>query len=94
MYELHGADMACLSFPIGLLHGWYFHEATIHLQAVSESYIDYGTTDNWGCHWSDPALEIPWPFTDPILAMRASDFPTLRGLEEALGEWGPPADGR
>lgn len=91
LYEIYGTDMACLSFPIGLLHGWYFPEETIHLQAVSESYVDYGTTDNWGCHWSDPALEIPWPFTDPILAARASDFPTMQALEEALGEWGPPA---
>ena len=90
LHELHGADMACLTFPIGLLHGWYFHEASVHLQSVSEAYIDYGKEDNWACHWSDPALEIPWPFTDPILANRASDFPTMQGLVDALGEWAPP----
>lgn len=87
LYELHGDDLACLTFPIGLLHGWYAHDPVIHLQAVSESYLDYGSSDNWGCHWSDPALEIPWPFTDPILANRASDFPTMDGLIAALGEW-------
>jgi dTDP-4-dehydrorhamnose 3,5-epimerase len=90
LIELCGEDFACLTFPIGLLHGWYFHEETLHLQAVSESYLDYGKEDNWGCHWSDPALEIPWPFTDPILAQRASDFPKMQGLIEALGDWGPP----
>lgn len=89
MYELFGDDQAGVTFPLGLLHGWYFHEETIHLQAVSESYADYATVDNWGCHWSDPALEFSWPFTDPILAQRASDFPTMAALEKALGEWGP-----
>jgi dTDP-4-dehydrorhamnose 3,5-epimerase len=92
LYELHGSDLTCISFPIGLLHGWYFHEPSIHLQAVSEAYVDYGKVDNWRCRWSDPALEISWPFTDPILAKYASDFPTLVELEAALGEWGqrPP----
>jgi len=90
LYELYGDDLACIIFPLGLLHGWYFHEKSIHLQAVSEAYIDYGTQDNWGCHWSDPALQIPWPFTHPVLAQRASDFPTMSGLLDALGTWGPP----
>jgi dTDP-4-dehydrorhamnose 3,5-epimerase len=91
LYELHGSDLACITFPLGLLHGWYFHEESIHLQSVSAAYIDYGQQDNWGCHWSDPELEIPWPFTDPILAKRASDFPTMRQLIEALGDWDPPS---
>jgi dTDP-4-dehydrorhamnose 3,5-epimerase len=90
LYELSGANLACVTFPPGLLHGWYFHEPSIHLQAVSESYADYGDTDNWGCHWSDPALGIPWPFTDPILARRAADFSGLEELIKALGDWGPP----
>lgn len=94
LYELHGADLACITFPPGLLHGWYFHEATVHLQAVSEAYADYGDSDNWGCHWTDPDLEIPWPFTDPILARRASDFPSLKDTIAAMGDWGPPQAAR
>ncbi len=94
MYELNGDDLACLTFPIGILHGWYFHESTTHLQSVSESYLDYGKDDNWGCHWSDPAIEIPWPCEDPILAPRAQDFPTLGQLVEALGDWSPPVGKR
>jgi dTDP-4-dehydrorhamnose 3,5-epimerase len=90
LYELNGASLACLTFPPGLLHGWYFSEASVHLQAVSESYADYGASDNWGCHWADPALEIPWPFTKPILAQRASHFPSLKILVDTLGDWGPP----
>jgi dTDP-4-dehydrorhamnose 3,5-epimerase len=88
MYELSGADLACVTFPVGVLHGWCFHEDTLHLQAVSEAYVDYGKDDNWGCVWSDPALEIPWPIIgEPIVTQRASDFPTLGALLDALGEW-------
>ena len=91
MYELSGIELACVTFPLGILHGWYFHEESIHLQAVSEAYIDYGKDDNWGCVWSDPALEIPWPFTDePVITARAGDFPTLKALVAALGDWEPP----
>jgi dTDP-4-dehydrorhamnose 3,5-epimerase len=95
MYDLSGADLACVTFPLGVLHGWYFHEESIHLQAVSEAYIDYGKDDNWGCLWSDPALEIPWPVTrEPIMTTRAGDFPTLKGLVEALGDWEAPGKRR
>lgn len=91
MYECSGDDLACLTFPLGILHGWYFHEASLHLQAVSEAYVDYGTDDNWGCVWSDPALEIPWPISsEPIVTRRAGDFPTLQALLDALGDWPKP----
>lgn len=92
MYELSGDHLACLTFPLGVLHGWYFHEDTMHLQAVSEAYVDYGQDDNWGCVWSDPALEISWPITgEPIITKRAGDFPTLNALLESLGDWTPPS---
>ena len=88
LYELSDTELACLIFPSGLLHGWYFHEASIHLQAVSEPYSDYAGDDNWGCRWSDPALEIPWPFTDePIVTERAQTFPSLDELVVLLGTW-------
>jgi dTDP-4-dehydrorhamnose 3,5-epimerase len=94
LYELVGDDPACLTFPLGLLHGWYFSEETIHLQAVSEAYRDYADDDNWGCVWSDPALEIPWPFAgEPVVTTRVRDFPTMAALLEALGEWAPPRRG-
>lgn len=84
LYRLYGEDMAALSFPAGLIHGWYFHCPSVHLQAVSESFIDYGTDDNHGVHWSDPALEIPWGFSDPILAERAKNFGGLKTLQSSI----------
>jgi dTDP-4-dehydrorhamnose 3,5-epimerase len=81
LYDLHGDELACLSFPRGILHGWYFHEPSLHLQAVSEDYGAYGEDDNLGCHWSDPELGIPWPAEPLVVAERANSFP---GLEELL----------
>jgi dTDP-4-dehydrorhamnose 3,5-epimerase len=80
LYELHGDDRACLTFPRGVLHGWYFPAGGTHLQAVSESYDSYGADDNWGCLWSDPALKIAWPFKQPIVGTKAARFPLLKDM--------------
>ncbi len=98
LYDLRGDALTCLSFPRGILHGWYFYEQSLHLQAVSENYGFYGENDNFGCHWSDPALEIPWPHKPVLVAERADSFPVLSELMKktreisALGE--PSLDGR
>jgi dTDP-4-dehydrorhamnose 3,5-epimerase len=80
LYELHADDRACLTFPRGVLHGWYFPVAGTHLQAVSESYDTYAADDNWGCLWSDPALNIRWPFKHAIVDAKAARFPLLKDL--------------
>lgn len=85
LYELYGSDMAALTFPRGILHGWYFLESSTHLQAVSESYMDYGKDDNWGCKWNAPDLNIPWPMESVTLSSRASEFPTEAQLRASLG---------
>ena len=46
LYVLSGDEPVCLTFPAGTLHGWLFHEPTIHLQAVSEPYELYAADDN------------------------------------------------
>ncbi|MBK1831616.1 dTDP-4-dehydrorhamnose 3,5-epimerase family protein [Verrucomicrobiaceae bacterium R5-34] len=84
LYRLFGADLAALTFPVGIVHGWYFHTPSMHLQAVSESYVDYGADDNIGVHWADPALEIPWEFSDPVIAQRAAEFGSLENLRSEV----------
>jgi dTDP-4-dehydrorhamnose 3,5-epimerase len=84
LIDLDASMLCCLSFPRGILHGWYFPEDSLHLQAVSEEYSDYAGDDNHGCHWADPALDIPWPDTDPVLSPRAAAFPTLAELRETI----------
>lgn len=84
LYDLSEHEPAALTFPCGLLHGWYFYEPTLHLQAVSESYIDYHPDDNLGVRWDDPDLEIPWPDDDPIISGRAEGFGTLQDILDTL----------
>jgi len=85
LIELSADDLQVLTFPTGILHGWYFPEDSVHLQAVSETYGRYKDDDNLGCHWSDPALEIPWPAKPSFVAPRADGFPRLDVLLEQLG---------
>lgn len=75
---------ACITFPSGILHGWYFHESSLHVQATSNTFEEYGGHDNWGCYFADPDLGIPWPDQDPILSERARNFPALNKLEAVL----------
>lgn len=91
LFEFSGAQLACLVFPLGLLHGWYFSEDSLHLQAVSESYVDYHKEDNLGCFWGDPDIGIPWPFQTAIVTQRAQDFPTFKALSASLADWQPYA---
>ncbi len=86
LVELDGDALHALCFPRGVLHGWYFYEDGMHLQAVSESYDDYHPDDNLGCRWSDPELNIPWPDRSPIVSERAAAFPALRELVDSLGK--------
>lgn len=82
LFELAAEPLTILTFPRGILHGWYFHEESVHIQSVSETYESYHDDDNLGCHWSDPELEIPWPARPILVAERAAAFPSLQTLLE------------
>jgi len=80
LYELCGEQLACVTFPRGVLHGWYLAEDSCHVQGVSETWACYRVDDNMGCHWADPDLDIPWPTTTAVLSERAAAYPSLREL--------------
>lgn len=80
LYYLTGRDMCALIFPKGIVHGWYFPEPSMHVQSVSEAYVDYGKDDNFGCQWNDADLGIPWPFDFVLLSERAKKFGKLKDL--------------
>lgn len=84
LIEVGGETPAFISFPRGILHGWYFYEPSIHVQAISNTFDEYGDTDNWGCFFADPGLGIPWPDPNPVLSDRAQHFPVLEELETIL----------
>ena len=81
LFELCQEEPAILCFGRGIIHGWYFHEPALHLQAVSESYQQYKNDDNLGCHWADPDLGIPWPQRSCILSERSANLPRLARLK-------------
>lgn len=84
LIELRGNAPACITFPRGILHGWYFAGPSVHLQGTSSTFAEYGRHDNWGCHFADPALGIPWPDPQPVLSQRARHFPSLDSIEAIL----------
>lgn len=86
LIEIDGTDPKCLCFPRGVVHGWYFPTDTLHLQAVSEPYSEYGDDDNLGCHHADPALGLSWPANPTVVSERALTFPSLAALRAQVNE--------
>ena len=75
--ELDARDPAALVIPVGVAHGFYFHEPSMHVYAVSH---EFDPADELGCRWDDPTLEISWPCTDPLLSPRDRDLGALTDL--------------
>jgi dTDP-4-dehydrorhamnose 3,5-epimerase len=80
LLELAAESPTVVVFPPGVLHGWYFSEPSLHLQAVSEEYDRYRHDDNLSCHWADPELGLVWPDRHPLLSPDAEHFGSLRSL--------------
>jgi len=80
--ELNEERPAALSIPHGVAHGFYFHQLSTHVYAVSH-YWDMA--DELGCRWDDPALEIPWPQQQAQISPRDQALPPLEAL---LAEFG------
>ena len=77
-----GADRpGALVIPHGVAHGFYFHEPSLHVYAVTE-YWD--PSDELSCHWADPDLEIPWPVQSARLSDRDAKSQPLRDLLRQL----------
>jgi dTDP-4-dehydrorhamnose 3,5-epimerase len=78
--ELSAERPSAIAIPHGVAHGFYFSEPATHIYSVSH-YWD--PADELGCHWDDPALEIPWPQQDAQISQRDAALPPLHTL---LGE--------
>jgi dTDP-4-dehydrorhamnose 3,5-epimerase len=78
--ELSAEQPAAITIPHGVAHGFYFAEASTHIYSVSH-YWDL--SDELGCRWDDPALEIPWPQETAHISPRDEALPPLETL---LGE--------
>jgi dTDP-4-dehydrorhamnose 3,5-epimerase len=86
LVELGEKRPAALVVPHGVAHGFYFLEPSMHVYAVSE-YWDL--SDELGCRWDDPELEIPWPVRSARVSERDAAGQPLRALLAELEPWQP-----
>jgi dTDP-4-dehydrorhamnose 3,5-epimerase len=78
--ELGAGAPAALTIPTGVAHGFYFHDPSLHVYAVSH---EFDPADELGCRWDDPGLGIEWPCSDPSLSERDRGLGTLSALRHA-----------
>lgn len=86
LVELTGERLVALTIPRGVAHGFYAHEESEHIVAASQ-YWD--PADDHACHWADPALQIPWPFTAALASELQATAPTLSDLIARLEPFQP-----
>jgi dTDP-4-dehydrorhamnose 3,5-epimerase len=77
LIEMRGDELTALVIPHGVAHGFYFLERSLFLNGASH-YWD--PTDDFACHWADPALGIPWPAREAMTSERDGAAPPLRDL--------------
>jgi dTDP-4-dehydrorhamnose 3,5-epimerase len=79
--ELTGEQPEALVIPTGVAHGFYFHEPSIHVYAVSH---EWDPADELGCRWDDPGLGIEWPCGKPLVSGRDESLGSLSALRDAI----------
>ena len=84
--ELRADRPAALVVPPGVAHGFYFHEPSLHVYAVTEY---WNPDDELGCHWADPELELSWPDPSPRVSERDAQSQSFRALLDELEPWQP-----
>lgn len=69
---------AMLWIPEGFAHG--FQTLTPHTEIIYKTTMEYSPPHERGLRWDDPALVIPWPVPDPVLAPRDRGWPLLSSI--------------
>jgi len=80
LVTLDGDTPRALHIPPGVAHGFLFLVESTHIYGVSH-YWD--SSDELGCRFDDPLLNLPWPIREPQLSPR--DL-TASSLAELLRE--------
>jgi dTDP-4-dehydrorhamnose 3,5-epimerase len=81
LLEMRGDQLVAITIPPGVAHGFYFHEPSSHVHALSEY---WNPNELVGCNWSDPALGIPWPMTSAIVCERDAALPPLSTILDVV----------
>lgn len=84
LLPLSGDQPGALTIPPGVAHGFFFHEPSMHIYAVSAY---WEPADELGCHWADPDLGIPWPVPSALVSPRDAALPPLSHLIGLIAPW-------
>jgi dTDP-4-dehydrorhamnose 3,5-epimerase len=75
--EMGEENQVGVFIPIGVAHGFVaLTDAT--LTYLVDNYYD--STDEYGVLWNDPAVNMPWGVTEPILSGRDANNPLLKDI--------------
>ena len=81
--ELRADRLQALWIPPGCAHGFCVlgNEVAEVFYAVD---APHSKDSEIGVRWNDPALQIPWPYADPILSAKDSAWPLFKDLAKVL----------
>lgn len=83
---MEGKNLTSLVIPPGVAHGFLFHSQAMHVYAVSH-YWDL--SDEHGCHWADPDLQIDWPFAPSMVSRRDAEAGSLSEMLATIQPFQP-----
>ena len=67
LLRLQASEGCLVVLPAGVCHGFYFPAPAIHVYGVSEA---WDGSDEFGCAWDAPELNLAWPCEAPVLSER------------------------
>ncbi len=85
--ELSGKNLCQMYIPPGCAHGFCVISETATFLYKCTAY--YSPRDERGILWNDPALDIRWPVSEPILSTKDQAYRTLKDTEVELPLYNP-----
>lgn len=86
-FELTAENRRMLWVPAGFAHG--FCSISEIAEVVYKTTAEYSPAHDRAVRWNDPALNISWPTTSPLLSPKDSQAPTLAEADNTF-QWGEP----
>jgi dTDP-4-dehydrorhamnose 3,5-epimerase len=77
--ELSGENKHLLYVPAGFAHG--FQVVSDTAEVLYKCTEEYSPANDRGVIWSDPAIGIAWPLSDPLLSGKDKTHPVLKDAD-------------
>src|SRR5436309_2114593 len=78
--ELGESEPTSVVIPVGVAHGFYFREPSMHVYAVTAY---WSPEDELSCRWDDPELGILWPVEPMLVSERDLTAGSFESMREA-----------